>query len=245
MVLSNSYTFVKDIKIGQSAGPITTPLVEGKTVKGEPCVNLCQAETFIPTKDGAALVSRDAEGAWQPVANLKDLQAALANTPKEQLGEKLGIWTDERRFLYLAARDGVAQENEVQSLQSHWDANAVSISEQFNDLGVRTGDPNSAPREMPVGWSFADAHVRASEVGFIQGSYVGKEVGFLNEPRYVDRQETLRVTQFEDQGGDFIPTAVDSIVRTPAGEEPGKADEVDLTYLVYGNAFPVTNVIPV
>lgn len=243
MQLNSNYAFSKLNHVGRPSGSITTSLAEGKTVKGEPVVSLCDDNSFNPRKDGAALVSRNAEGDWQPITSMKQLQETIASTPKETLGEQVGIWTDGRRWL-VKGPDGVAQNDEVQTFQAHWDEHASTASVRYNDLGVRNDDPNRAPEPMTVGWSFADSHVRASEVSVTPATYPnGKVGGLLNEPLYVDSHEILRVTEFNDQGY-FTPTAVESTKHVAGGpSEVTPNAEYDLAPLLY-DGMPTENVKP-
>ena len=244
MQLTTKYAFSQNNIVGQARGSVQTPLVEGSTVKGEPVVALCNADGFVPRKDGAALVVRGGEGEWQPVASMKQLQETLASTPAEKRGEQLGIWTDSR-FLLVSPKDGVPQEREVQTLQSHWDENAQSESLRYTDLGVRNGDPNSAPQPMTVGWSLADARVRASEVNVLPASFPGKQVGVLSEPLFVDSHEVLRVTDFEDTGYGFTPTAVESTLHAAGANSTVTPNAgYDLAPLLY-DSMGEQNVIPV
>ena len=243
MQLNSNYAFSKLNYVGQASGTVTTSLAEGKTVKGEPVVALCDDNSFNARKDGAALVSRNAEGEWQPVTSMKQLQETFAATPKESLGEQVGIWTDGRRWV-VKGPDGVPQNDEVQTLQSHWDDQASSSAVRFQDLGVRNDDPNRAPEPMTVGWSFADSHVRANEVSVTPATYPnGKVGGLLNEPLYVDSHEILRVTEFNDQG-DFTPSAVES-TKHAAGVASSVTPnaEYDLAPLIY-DYLPTENVKP-
>jgi hypothetical protein len=242
MKLNSNYAFAAENRIGEAKGKIQTPLVEGSTVTGEPVVTLCEADSFVPRKDGAAIVARGAEGDWQPVSTMKQLQETIAATPKEKLGEQLGIWTDSR-YLVVLGKDGVAQDREVQSFGSHWADNTQSSSTRYDDLGVRNGDPNAAPQQMPVGWSIADANVRPSEVGVLPASFPGKSVGVLNEPLYVDSHEVIRVTEFDDQGGQYTPTAVESTKHSPAGSKVTPNAGYDLAPLIW-DSLPTEYVIP-
>jgi hypothetical protein len=244
MQLNTRYAFSKENLIGQARGSVQTPLVEGSTVKGEPVVTLCEADSFVPRKDGAALVVRGQEGEWQPVASMKQLQEAIATTPKENLGEQLGIWTDSR-FLLVAPKDGVPQEREVQPLQSHWQENTQSEAIRYTDLGVRNGDPNAAPQPMVVGWSLTDANVRASAVSVLPAAFPGKQVGVLSEPLFVDSHEIIRVTEFNDSGYGFTPTAVESTLHTEGAASQVTPDAgYDLAPLLY-DRMADQNVIPV
>lgn len=242
MQLNNNYAFSKENRVGTAMGNVQTPLVEGKTVKGEPVVTLCVADSFIPREDGAALVSRDAEGQWQPVVSINDLQTTLKSTPKDKLGEQVGIWTDSRQFL-VKAKDGIPQNNEVQSLADHWGEHATSGSERYDDLGVRNGDPNTPPQQMAVGWSFDEATVNAQGVEVLPASYPGKSVGVLNEPLAISTHEILRVTEFSDEGSRFTPTAVESIKHTTEGDKTTPNAPYNMRSLLRNNA-PTTLVIP-
>jgi hypothetical protein len=247
MKLNNTYAFTKDNHVGQFAGKLQTPLMEGATVQGQPVVVLCQQDGFVPREDGSALVAKGTKGEWKPIASVKQLEETLANTPKEKLGEKVGIWTDARSHLWIKGKDGVPQQGEVQTLASHWEENAVNSSTRFDDLGVRNSDPNTPPQIMTVGWSFEDAHVRANEVKLESAAFPGKQVGVLTEPLYVDSHEVLRVTDFDDRGFEFIPTAVESTKNTPAGSKTTPNAKYDVAALLYdgSNAYDqVRNVIP-
>lgn len=244
MQLTTRYAFSKDNFIGQAKGSIQTPLVVASTVKGEPVVSLCDPDGFVPRENGEALVSRNTEGQWQPIASLEQLQQALASTPKDKLGDSLGIWTDSRHLL-IFGKDGVPQDREVRTLQSHWDDNAQSESVRYNDLGVRNGDPNSPPQAMTVGWSIADARVRPAEVNVLPAVFPNKQVGVLSEPLFVDSHEILRVTDFEDHGYGFTPTSVESTLHAAGAESKVTPNAgYDLSPLLYDD-IPSQNVIPV
>lgn len=232
MKLATSYAFSKSNQVGQSSGKIQTPLTQGQTIKGDPVIALCQPDSFIPRADGAALVARDKEGHWQPIASFKDLEAKLASTKASKLGDTLGIWSDSRHLL-VKPKDGIAQDREVQPLQAHWDAHAQSDSIRYEDLGVRNGDPQRTPQAMAVGWSFTDSSVHPDKITVSSASFPGKQVAVLEEPLFVDQHEILRVTDFRD-GEYFTPTAVESTIHsTKAPSKTTDHANYDLAPLIY------------
>lgn len=242
MQLNANYAFSKENRVGTAMGKVHTPLVEGETVKGEPVVTLCEADSFVPREDGAALVTKDAEGQWQPVVSINDLQSTLKSTPKEKLGDSVGIWTDSRQY-FVKPKDGVPQNNEVQTLGDHWAEHSSSSTERYDDLGVRNGDPNTAPQQMTVGWSFDEATVNPAGVEVLPAAFPGKSVGVLNEPLAISSHEVLRVTDFSDESGRFTPTAVESIKHTTEGDKTTPNAPYNMRSLLRTNA-PTTLVIP-
>lgn len=242
MKLTNSYAFSAENNVGKLQSKIQTPLLESKTIKGDPVVALCQNDSFIAQKNGSALVSKDKEGHWQPVATIEDLKKIVSGTSQAKLGQELGIWTDSRHLL-IKAKDGIPQNREVKPLQTHWDECAVNSTVEYDDLGIRNQDPSAPPQQMAVGWSFSDATVRAREVSVTPANFPGKQVAVLEEPLYISSQEILRVTDFSDQGY-YTPTAVESILH-----KEGKASKTtpnanyDLAPLIFGEV-PIEYVIP-
>jgi len=223
---------------------VTTPLVEGQTVKGESVVRLCNADSFIPRDDNCALVTRNsAEEAWTPVASLGQLGEILKSVPKDKLNESLGEWRDSRQNLFWAA-NGKVDNNEVTPFTQRWNSESVEEGRQFVDKGFRPDDPNVAPREAVVGLDQAIATVVPAGVKMLDACYPGKQVSLLEEPRSVSQHVIAYGATFQDAAS--YPETFGYLNITAGGvtTDPGVAGALMQQSIDSGYYFPVSYVMP-
>lgn len=214
MNINANYAFSDLNRAGTRLHTNHIPLVEGKTIQGKPCVNLCQPGTFATESRPRALVSRNHEGRWAPVRSLAEFQQQLLQRSAEQRGEHFGIWTDAHTWGGLQAPDGVPQDKEVQTFASHWAEESKQTIEAFVDRDVRM-HPTAHSFDLTVGWSTETHSVNPVELSVLPAHCPGKVVAILAEPYHVSQHQVATVTQFEADFGSLEPTAAKTIVHTP------------------------------
>lgn len=183
MDIRNQYAFSQNNFVGQTASKAMTNLVVAPAANGEAVVKPCKPDSFIPVSDHLALVHRpDAESDWQPVRSLAQFQEIVSNTPAEQRGHNLGLWTDRRSFLIVGKRDGIPQNREVQSFAERWANMQTTVTRPLVDKGFRLGDTAEADViECQVGLEAAQVTIDPAAFEVKPGTYPGKEVGFFHE----------------------------------------------------------------
>lgn len=183
MDIRNQYTFSQNNFVGQTATRAMTPLVVAPSANGEPVLKPCNPDGFVPQNDHVALAHRaNAESEWQPVRSLAQFQEIVKNTPAEQLGQNLGVWTDKKSFWIFGSRDGVPQNSEVQTFADRWQGMQHTITRPLVDKGFRT--ENRADAEVisaQVGLDAAQVSIDPKSFSVDNGNYPNKEVGFFNE----------------------------------------------------------------
>ncbi|MFN8612571.1 MAG: hypothetical protein U0931_33835 [Vulcanimicrobiota bacterium] len=191
MDIRNQYAFPQNNFVGQKASNGMTNLVVANTANGEPVVKPCKPDSFIPVSDHVALAHRpDAESEWQPVRSLTQLQEIVKNTPAEQLGQNLGVWTDKKSFFIFGKRDGLPQNREVQTFAQRWADMQTTVTRPLVDKGFRLGNtPESDVIECQVGLEAAQVTIDPSAFEVKPGTYPGKEVGFFHEVGKVSQHD--------------------------------------------------------
>lgn len=183
MDIRNQYAFSQNNFIGHTFSRSHTPLVVASAADGQPVVKPCLADSFIPESDHVALASRpNAETPWQPVRSLAELKEFVANTPADQLGNNLGVWTDKRRFWVVGSRDGQPQNREVQTFGDRWKNMETVVTRGLVDRAFRPeNDPAAQPVEALVGLEAARVSVDPKSFTLSDSQFPGKEVGFFHE----------------------------------------------------------------
>ena len=183
MDIRNQYSFSQNNFLGQTASRAMTNLVVANAANGEPVVKPCKADTFIPISDHLAIAHRsNAESDWQPVRSLAQFQDIVKNTPAEQLGQNLGVWTDKKSFWIFGKRDGLPQNSEVKTFSQRWDGMQTTITRPLVDKGFRLGDTAAADViECQVGLDAAKVCIDPKSFEVKTGTYPDKQVGFFHE----------------------------------------------------------------
>ncbi|MBS2037804.1 hypothetical protein JST97_22660 [bacterium] len=191
MDIRNQYAFTQNNFVGQTASKGMTNLVVASAANGEPVVKPCKPDSFIPVSDHVALAHRpNAESDWQPVRSLAQFQEIVKNTPAEQLGQNLGVWTDKRSFFIFGKRDGLPQNREVQSFADRWSNMQTTLTRPLVDKGFRLGNtPESDVIECQVGLEAAQVSIDPGAFEVKPGTYPGKEVGFFHEVGKVSQHD--------------------------------------------------------
>lgn len=191
MDIRNQYSFSQNKFVGQTASREMTNLVVANAANGEPVVKPCKPDSFVPVSDHVALAHRpNAEADWQPVRSLAQLQDIVANTPAEQRGQNLGVWTDKKSFWIFGKRDGVPQNSEVKSFAQRWDGMQTTVTRPLVDKGFRLGDtPSADVIQCQVGLDAAQITIDPASFEVKPGTYPGKEVGFFHEVGKVSQHD--------------------------------------------------------
>jgi len=189
--IRNQYSFSQNNFVGQTARTGMTNLVVANAANGEPVVKPCRPDSFVPVSDHVALAHRQSsESDWQPVRSLAQFQDIVKNTPAEQLGHNLGVWTDKRKYVIFGSRDGVPQNREVQTFQQRWDGMQTTVTRPLVDKGFRLqNSPEAEVIECQVGLDAAQISIDPKSFEVKTGTYPGKEVGFFHEVGKVSQHD--------------------------------------------------------
>ena len=191
MDIRNQYAFSQNNFLSRTASREMTNLVVGNAANGEPVVKPCKPDSFIPVGEHIALAHRpSADADWQPVRSLAQFQDIVKNTPAEQRGQNLGVWTDKKSFWIFGKRDGVPQNSEVKTFAQRWDGMQTTVTRPLVDRGFRLGDtPAAEVIECQVGLDAVQVTIDPKSFEVKSGTYPGKEVGFFHEEGKVSQHD--------------------------------------------------------
>ena len=236
MDIRNQYSFSQNNFVGQQASRTMTSLVVAPSANGEPVVKPCLSDSFIPANANVALAHRpNAESEWQPVRSVAQFQEIVKNTPADQLGQTLGVWTDKKSFYIFGSRDGVPQNREVQTFADRWQGMQTTVTRPLVDKGFRV--ENRADAEVvsaQVGLDAAQISIDPKSFEAASSTFPGKEVGFFYEVGRVSQHDIYLAR------GDGQPAEV---ISHGAGESPAPLFDASSTRLFSSDAQP-TYVMP-
>jgi hypothetical protein len=203
--IRNQYAFSQNNFVGQTATRTMTSLVVAPSANGESVLKPCLSDSFIPENANVALAHRaNADSEWQPVRSVAQFQELVQNTPADQLGQNLGVWTDKRSFYLFGSRDGVPQNREVQTFGERWQGMQTTVTRPLVDKGFRT--ENRADAEVvtaQVGLEAAQISIDPKSFEAATSSFPGKEVGFFYEVGKIS-QHDIYMAQGAGQPADVI-----------------------------------------
>lgn len=191
MDIRSQYSFTQNNFVGQTATSGITPVVVAPSANGEPVLKPCRPDSFIPQNDNMALAHRtNAESEWQPIRSVAQFQEIVKNTPVEQLGQNLGVWTDKKSFYVVGKPDGVPQNSEVQTFAERWHGMQFLLTRPLVDKGFRTESRADAEVvSQQIGLDAARISIDPHSFTATAGSYPDREVGFFTEVGKVSQHD--------------------------------------------------------